>query len=72
VEPYWANHVAKIHLLRHRSSNVTDKITQRRGNVSHGPFEQDLERNRANYVPLSPLSFLKRTAAVYPHRPAII
>jgi fatty-acyl-CoA synthase len=35
-------------------------------------FEQDLERNPANYSPLTPLSFLERAAYVYPHRPAIV
>ncbi len=28
------------------------------------PFSQDLERNAANYVPLTPLSFIERAAAV--------
>jgi fatty-acyl-CoA synthase len=36
------------------------------------PFETDLDKNAANYTPLSPLSFLKRTAAVYPRRTAIV
>ncbi len=31
-----------------------------------------LEKNAANYVPLSPLSFLPRTAATYPERPAVV
>jgi fatty-acyl-CoA synthase len=31
-----------------------------------------LEKNAANYVPLSPLSFLARTAEVYPHRLAVV
>ena len=31
-----------------------------------------LEKNAANYVPLTPLSFLARTAAIYPQRPAIV
>lgn len=31
-----------------------------------------LEKNAANYVPLSPLSFIKRAAAVYPDRTALI
>lgn len=35
-------------------------------------YEQGLERTEANYVPLSPLSFLRRTATVYPQRTAII
>jgi fatty-acyl-CoA synthase len=35
-------------------------------------WQVGLERNAANYVPLTPLSFLARTAAVYPKRPAIV
>ncbi|MEE9254157.1 MAG: AMP-binding protein, partial [Pseudomonadales bacterium] len=35
-------------------------------------YETDLERNSANFTPLSPLSFLARTADVYPHRTAVI
>jgi fatty-acyl-CoA synthase len=36
------------------------------------PFALGLEKNPANYVPLSPLSFLRRAAAVYPERLAVI
>ncbi len=35
-------------------------------------FEHDLDRNAANFVPLSPVSFLTRAARIYPHRTAII
>jgi len=35
-------------------------------------FESGLEANAANYVPLSPLSFIKRVARVFPQHPAII
>jgi len=35
------------------------------------PFETDLDKNAANYVPLSPLGFLARSAAVYPKRLAV-
>jgi fatty-acyl-CoA synthase len=35
-------------------------------------FEQDLPRNEANHAPISPLSFIERTAQVYPERNAII
>ncbi len=35
-------------------------------------FEIDLDRNAANYVPLSPVSFLGRTASVYPNRLAVV
>jgi fatty-acyl-CoA synthase len=36
------------------------------------PFEIGLDRNAANFVPLTPLSFLERTASVYPDRIALI
>ncbi len=36
------------------------------------PFEIGLDRNAANFVPLTPLSFLERTASVYPDRIAVI
>ena len=31
-----------------------------------------LQKNRANYIPLSPVSFLLRTARVYPNRTAVV
>jgi fatty-acyl-CoA synthase len=36
------------------------------------PYDLGLDKNQANYVPLSPLSFLRRTAKVYPDRIAVI
>ncbi|MDI9245998.1 acyl-CoA synthetase [Marinobacter sp. CHS3-4] len=35
-------------------------------------FDVGLDQNAANYVPLSPLSFIRRAAAVYPNKPAVI
>jgi fatty-acyl-CoA synthase len=40
--------------------------------TQHNPYEMELDRNPANHVPLSPLSFLQRTASVYPERTAVI
>ena len=45
----------------------TKRMTQHRN-----PFEIELDKNEANYVPLSPLSFIRRTASVYPNRTAVI
>lgn len=39
---------------------------------THSPYEQGLERNAANYVPLTPLTFLARSAYIYPERLAVI
>ncbi len=36
------------------------------------PYELDLERNEANYTPLTPTTFLSRAAHVYPDRAAVI
>ncbi|MCE1187208.1 MAG: acyl-CoA synthetase, partial [Rhodocyclales bacterium] len=35
---------------------------------ANNPYAAGLERNQANYVPLSPLSFIRRTAFIYPNR----
>jgi fatty-acyl-CoA synthase len=37
-----------------------------------GQYSTDLDKNAANYTPLSPLTFLERAAAVYPERCAQI
>ena len=36
------------------------------------PYEAGLDKNAANFVPLSPIGFLLRSAAVYPNRTAVI
>src|SRR5690349_13275267 len=38
----------------------------------HGPYAEGLGQNDANHAPLTPLSFLLRTAAVYPDRTAVV
>jgi len=40
--------------------------------MSVNPFELDLDKNPANFQPLTPLVFLSRAAAVYPDHTAII
>ncbi len=35
-------------------------------------YDTDLPKNAANYVPLSPLTFIERTASVYPQRTAVV
>src|SRR3954452_16813375 len=42
------------------------------GETKQNPYETDLDKNAANFTPLSPLSFIARTAAVYPKRVAIV
>tara|TARA_Y100000994_G_scaffold223482_1_gene204422 strand:- start:208 stop:1836 length:1629 start_codon:yes stop_codon:yes gene_type:complete len=36
------------------------------------PYDTHLDRNKANYQPLSPVNFLVRAAAVYPNKTAVI
>jgi len=38
----------------------------------HNPYALGLDQNLANYAALSPLSFIARTAAVYPQRTAVV
>ena len=35
------------------------------------PYEDHLDRNAANYAALTPLSFIARTAYIWPHRVAV-
>ncbi len=37
-----------------------------------GPYDTGLEKNAANFVPLSPIGFLLRTATIYPNRTAVV
>lgn len=36
------------------------------------PYDEDLGKNKANFAPLTPVSFLARTASVYPDRLAVV
>ena len=40
--------------------------------MSEHPYEAGLGKNPANYVPLSPVGFLRRSAAVYPDRLSVV
>lgn len=40
--------------------------------MTKNPYQTDLDRNPANYEPLTPLTFLPRSAEVYPDKTAII
>ncbi len=39
---------------------------------SASQYSMDLDKNAANYTPLSPITFIERAASVYPDRPALI
>ena len=40
--------------------------------MTPNPYETDLDRNPANFVPLTPLTFLERAASVHPDRIAVV
>lgn len=40
--------------------------------MTANPYEIDLDKNPANHQPLTPLSFLKRSAEIYPEKIAVI
>ena len=37
-----------------------------------GPYDSGLDKNAANFTPLSPLTFIERAASVYPLQPAVV
>lgn len=41
-------------------------------NMAQNPYNTDLDRNPANYQPLTPLTFLERAATVFPDHTAIV
>ena len=40
--------------------------------TSANPYDIGLDKNAANYVPLTPIGFLMRSASVYPNRLAVV
>src|SRR6266850_7971565 len=40
--------------------------------MAKSPYDADLDRNPANFQPLTPLSLLDRAASIYPDHPAIV
>ena len=40
--------------------------------MAQSAYDRDLDRNPANFQPLTPLSFLARSALVFPDRPAVV
>jgi fatty-acyl-CoA synthase len=40
--------------------------------MAGSPYDRDLDKNAANFQPLTPLTFLERAAAVFPQRVAIV
>src|SRR5690348_14739519 len=58
--------------FRLSSLEFTSCSKHRREQNMASPYDTDLDRNPANFQPLTPLSFLARAAAVYPDHPAVV
>ncbi len=46
--------------------------TTAKAGAKRSPYEQDLDRNAANFAALTPLTFIERAAAVHPDKPAVV
>ena len=58
--------------MRTRAGSDDDAARGRRAAVGDPPpFERGLDRNAANFVPLSPVGFVERSATVYPSKVAV-
>ena len=58
-----------------KASRPLSKNERLIGMMSEGmsdPYNEDLDRNPANFQPLTPLTFLERAASVFPQHTAII
>ena len=42
------------------------------GSRASNPYETQLDKNRANFAPLTPLGFIERAASVYPMRTSVV
>jgi non-ribosomal peptide synthetase component F len=65
--PTMTNALSEWSAYRHRRRRKPDMSIQ----ATH-PYESGLDKNAANYVPLTPISFLLRSASVYPNRLAVV
>ena len=57
---------------RHHAYLAAVPPTERRPQMSTNPYDEHLEKNPANYQPLTPLQFLQRAALIFPNHTAII
>jgi fatty-acyl-CoA synthase len=67
-KPAKRNTSVRRNTTRKRQPPAKPKASARRAS----PYVAGLDRRPANYVPLTPISFLARSAAVYPDKPAVI
>jgi fatty-acyl-CoA synthase len=51
---------------------LAEHNAQREANVTSSAYDTHLDKNPANYQPLTPLTFLERAASIHPDRTAIV
>ena len=51
---------------------MNEAFLKRQDTEMANPYETDLDRNPANFQPLTPITFLERAAATFPNHVAII
>lgn len=59
-------------LVRRAADSVRRGLARIAPRLRGGKYDADLERNPANYQPLTPLTFLERAASVFGDRIAIV
>ncbi len=59
-------------LGRRKGASAPRLVARPRHEIGNDIYDRDLERNPANFQPLTPLSFLERAAQVFPEHPAIV
>lgn len=55
-----------------RMSSISNNIFQKLPAMHKNIYNQNLPKNPANYVPLTPLTFIKRAAYIYPDKTSIV
>ncbi len=58
--------------VKNKATNSRPNGPAQEADIPTSKYETGLGKDRANYQPLSPISFLERSALVYPGKPAII
>src|SRR5205814_10031457 len=59
--------------IARRATDITPRpAPRRRAKAADSIYDRDLDRNPANFQPLTPLWFLERAALVFPDHPAIV
>ncbi|MGD0189347.1 MAG: acyl-CoA synthetase [Rhizomicrobium sp.] len=71
AKPAAAVRPRKPHARRHAAPALR-QATRPKPALGRSPYETDLDRNPANYQPLTPLTFLERAARVFPERRAVV